>query len=187
MHIELVAPDPAYHASWLEAADEFAATGEYMHGSGLASDDLPDEKVRGLVFRPPRLRDPEAFATFCAEMRRRELREAVEPLGLVPDSKLFIVNGPTFLGSLSLRHELNDWLLNEGGHIGYSVRPNARRCGVASRALALALDRARELGIGRVLLTCDEDNVASAGTIEKAGGEFEDVRSGKRRYWIVVG
>lgn len=187
MHIQLIAPDPAYHSSWLEAAGEFADTGEFMHGSGLAPDDMPDEQVIGPVFRVAGLRNPGDFGSYCAEMRQRELREMVEPLGLVPDSKLFIVDGPTFLGSLSLRHELNDWLLEEGGHIGYSVRPSARNRGVATRALALALERARRLGIDRVLVTCDDDNAASAATIERGGGILEDVRGDKRRYWIGLG
>lgn len=102
----------------------------------------------------------------------------------MPCTYLWIVEGGTFLGSVAIRHELTDFLLNEGGHIGYSVRPSARRRGHAANALADALPIARELGITRVLLTCDEDNFASRGTIEKNGGVYEDSRNGKRRYWI---
>ncbi|MFY9634598.1 MAG: GNAT family N-acetyltransferase, partial [Cellulosimicrobium cellulans] len=74
--------------------------------------------------------------------------------------------------------------LEQGGHIGYSVRPSARRRGHASAALAAALPMARDLGISRALLTCDEDNFGSRATIEKNGGVYEDTRNGKRRYWI---
>ena len=88
------------------------------------------------------------------------------------------------VGFLALRHSLNAWLLEEGGHIGYSVRPSRRGQGHASRALALAVRRSAELGLDRVLVTCDEDNVASARTIERNGGVYEDTRNGKRRYWI---
>ena len=88
------------------------------------------------------------------------------------------------IGFLAIRHRLNDFLLEEGGHIGYSVRPARRGEGHATRALALALDRAAELGIDRVLVTCDEDNEPSRRTIEGNGGVLEDVRKGKRRYWI---
>lgn len=88
------------------------------------------------------------------------------------------------IGFLNLRHTLNDFLLEEGGHIGYSVRPSARRRGHASAALGLALREAAGLGIDRVLVTCDEDNEPSRRTIEANGGVQEDVRSGKRRYWI---
>ena len=102
----------------------------------------------------------------------------------MPCTYLWIVEGETFLGSLAIRHELNDFLLNEGGHIGYSVRPSARRSGHAAEALAAALPIARELGLTRVLLTCDEDNSGSRSTIEKNGGIYEDTRNGKRRYWV---
>ena len=88
------------------------------------------------------------------------------------------------VGFLALRHALTAWLLEEGGHIGYSVRPSRRGQGHASRALGLAVRRAAELGLDRVLLTCDEDNLASARTIERNGGVYEDTRNGKRRYWI---
>ena len=88
------------------------------------------------------------------------------------------------VGFLALRTRLNDWLFEEGGHIGYSVRPSRRRQGHASRALGLAVRRAAELGIDRALVTCDDDNVPSARTIERNGGVYEDTRNGKRRYWI---
>lgn len=74
------------------------------------------------------------------------------------------------------------------GHIGYGVRPSARRRGLATWALGETLDRARELGLTRVLVTCDDSNVASARTIEGNGGVLEDVRTTTlgltRRYWI---
>lgn len=90
------------------------------------------------------------------------------------------------VGFLDLRHELTPYLLETGGHVGYSVRPARRREGHASRALALAVGEAGELGLDRVLVTCDVDNVASARTIERCGGVCEDVRGDKRRYWVAV-
>lgn len=184
--LALIEPDVRYHPSWLAAAEEFAQEGDYQHGSGLIPDSMPDEEVKGEVWRQRQMTDPQRFAAYAADMRARRHRAVTEPLGLVPDSKLWIVSGDTFLGSLSLRHELNAWLLAEGGHIGYSVRPTARQQGVATRTLLLALDHARALGIPRALLTCDDDNAASAGTIERCGGVLEDIRAGKRRYWIDV-
>ena len=88
------------------------------------------------------------------------------------------------VGFLALRHALTPWLLEEGGHIGFSVRPTRRREGHATRALALALPRAAQLGLDRVLLTCDDTNAGSARTIERNGGIHEDTRKGIRRYWI---
>lgn len=182
--VELVDPDPRWHASWWDSAQEFEAAGDYQHGSGLITDDMSDADCKGEPWRPAQMQDRGRFAAFCADMRARAERAVAEPLGFVPDSKLFIVAGETFLGSLSLRHELNDWLLREGGHIGYSVRPSARRRGVATRALRLGLDRARALGIERALVTCDDDNAASAATIARNGGVLQDVTAGKRRYRI---
>lgn len=91
-----------------------------------------------------------------------------------------------WVGFLALRHSLNDFLLEEGGHIGYSVRRSRRREGHAGRALTAALAEAAALGLDRVLVTCDDDNVASARTIERNSGVLEDTRNGKRRYWITT-
>lgn len=86
-----------------------------------------------------------------------------------------------------LVHRLNDLLLDVGGHIGYDVRPSARRRGHATAMLRGALPWANGLGIDRVLVTCDDDNVGSIRVIEAAGGELEDVREAKRRYWVPTG
>lgn len=90
------------------------------------------------------------------------------------------------VGVIQLRHSLNEYLLKEGGHIGYSVRPSERRKGYASTLLQLCLAEAKQLGIERVLITCDDDNIASAGVIEKAGGVLQDIRNGKKRFWITL-
>jgi len=93
-------------------------------------------------------------------------------------------------GELRLRHYLNPALEQEGGHIGYTIRPSSRGRGMGKELLRLGLLEARAMGIGCVLVTCDDDNPASIGVIEANGGrEFEagvSQWSGKaiRRYWI---
>ena len=77
-----------------------------------------------------------------------------------------------------------------GGHIGYGVRPASRRRGYATGILRQSLQVAGALGIGRVLITCDEDNLASAAVIERCGGLLDSTVPGeagaraKRRYWV---
>lgn len=96
------------------------------------------------------------------------------------------------VGMIDLRHRLNDYLAECGGHIGYSVHPRERRKGYAKVMLALVLEKAREYGLEKVLVTCDDDNVASARTIEANGGVFErtaclaDEKEIIRRYWITL-
>lgn len=91
-----------------------------------------------------------------------------------------------------LRHRLNERLLQTGGNIGYVVVPEYRRRGIATQMLRLTLLLARERGLERVLITCDEDNMASRRVIEKCGGVFETTsaipETGviQRRYWIVL-
>jgi predicted acetyltransferase len=93
-------------------------------------------------------------------------------------------------GRLSVRHALNDFLLQQGGHIGYGVLPAYRRQGIGKRMLQRGLQLTAALGIQRTLVTCDEDNAASRRIIEGAGGEYEssytgdDVRVPIRRYWF---
>jgi len=168
---ELVTPDVRWYHSWAAALGEFGE--EYPYGSGCDPEGQP--------------LDREAFAAFVAD-RLRHADERVElPERLVHCSYFWIADGEELVGFLALRHRLNDFLLNEGGHIGFSVRPSRRREGHASRALKLSLPWAAGLGLERVLLTCDEDNRGSRRTIEVAGGTYEDTRAGKRRYWIAAG
>ncbi len=92
------------------------------------------------------------------------------------------------VGMIDLRHCLNDFLAEYGGHIGYSVRPDERRKGYAKWMLANVLPEAKKRGLTRVLITCDDDNEGSCRTIEGNGGVFERTAclEGEilRRYWI---
>lgn len=168
---ELVTPDVQWHESWAETVLDFGE--DYPHGSGIGAEAVDVTR--------------DGCAAFVAERLRGADPEAPRPEGIVLCDYFWITDGNEVVGFLALRHELTPWLLDQGGHIGYSVRPSRRREGHASRALALALIRAKELGLERVLLTCDEDNLGSRRTIENAGGVYEDSRQEKRRYWIATG
>ena len=112
------------------------------------------------------------------------------PQGFVPDTALFAFVGPEIVGGLGIRHTLNDFLFKIGGHIGYGVLPRFRKMGYAKTILALALPIAKEFGLSKVLLTCDDGNIGSIKTIEANGGVLESITPGengepkKRRYWI---
>lgn len=125
------------------------------------------------------------------EQLRRE-REGVDlPADRVPSSFLVAELDGEVVGRTSVRHELDDWLLRWGGHVGYAVRPAWRRRGIATEVLRRSLRHLREVtGADRALVTCDDHNLASAATIERCGGILEDVvpshsgRPPKRRYWV---
>lgn len=88
------------------------------------------------------------------------------------------------IGFLHLRLRLNDYLLEKGGHIGYSIRPSQRGKGHAKEQLRLGLQEAASKNIFKVLVTCEETNDASRRTILACGGLLENVQEGVERYWI---
>ncbi|WP_030153151.1 GNAT family N-acetyltransferase [Streptomyces sp. NRRL S-244] len=170
---ELVFPSPRLHASWLAAREEWG-TDAHMDGAGLGSEDDVDS--------------PGGFAAWTERLRGYGDRTRPVEQGRVHATYWWITEDDTYLGAIDLRHYLNGFLLDAGGHIGYGIRPSARRRGLAGWALGAVLYEARLLGMDRVLLTCDPGNTGSVRTIERGGGVLEDVRDTlvgpKRRYWI---
>jgi predicted acetyltransferase len=111
------------------------------------------------------------------------------PADRVPATFLGAYVGADLVGRVSIRHMLNSYLTEVGGHIGYGVRAVHRGRGYATEILRQALIIARSEGVDRALVTCDADNAASAAVITKVGGRLEDVRKDrdgtrKFRYWI---
>lgn len=173
---DLIAPTARLRSSWLAARDEWGH-GVHQDGSGLRDADEVDT-VAG-------------FTEWVTWLRRQSDESIPVADGWVHATYWWIVEQDTYLGAISLRHQLNDFLLRAGGHIGYGLRPSARGRGLATWALGVVLSHAHARGIDRCLVTCADHNTASARTIERNGGVLEDVRETElgrtRRYWIDLG
>jgi predicted acetyltransferase len=178
----LVAPTPEVRASYLAAVAEFLAEGQERFAGTFTLPPLGEHP--GESWEEAMLADPDGFAAYC--MRLAELGDpAVElPEGYVHNTILWWVDGTDYFGRLSIRHRLTASLLTWGGHIGYAVRPTARRCGYGTAMVREGLRVAREVGIESALITCDVDNEPSRRIIEAVGGVYEDTREGKLRYWV---
>ncbi len=177
---ELIAPDVRVRRSFAAALDEFRAEGR---GS-------PDDRsVIGRYLRDniDDLATDDAFARMVTAIRADRLEATPRPDAFVPSTELWWVEGDEFLGRIGIRHRLTPVLLELGGHIGYDVRPTARRLGHATEMLRQGLAVAHDLAIDPALVTCDIDNAGSRAVIERNGGALEDERSGKLRYWVATG
>ncbi|MGO5092179.1 GNAT family N-acetyltransferase [Clostridium sp. LCP25S3_F10] len=110
--------------------------------------------------------------------------------GIVPSDIYFLVdeNSKYLIGAIDVRHYLNEYLSEYGGHIGYGIRPSERQKGYATKMLALALEKCKKMRMLKVLITCFKSNAASANTIIKNGGVLENevIEDGKikQRYWV---
>jgi predicted acetyltransferase len=168
----LVGPSGQWRSAFLAFQREFADAGE----------------VPGDPSRPPE----GDFAEFLT--RLRDWARGINlPEGYVPESSYWLVSDEgEMLGQVNIRHRLTPALEDFGGHVGYHVRPSQRGKGYGAKMLALALDQARRLGLRRVLITCDPENMASVRVIEKNGGVLasQSVAHNGRltsRYWIELG
>lgn len=167
----LVPPDIGFEASYRAAMAEFAAEGR-------------DDEVG-------RFPQHASFAAFVRELHEQAAGRGL-PNGWVAGTTFWLVDDEVFVGKVDVRHSLTPELRLRGGHVGYAIRPTMRRRGYGRRALALVLPRCRDLGLDRVLVTCDATNEASRRIIEANGGELEDEvqMAGRavatRRYWIDI-
>jgi predicted acetyltransferase len=113
------------------------------------------------------------------------------PAGYVPQTEYWLVDGDEYVGGLVIRHRLNEHLLQIGGTIGYAIRPSKRKQGYGKLILKLGLEKTKEMGMDKVLLTCDVTNEGSRKIIEGNGGVLENVVSNpgfpdKARFWIDI-
>lgn len=167
MQLKLVKLTPEYRSHLTEMMDEWTAT---------------DEKIVPYAIRKNDYRD---FDYYLANLEVKE-----ETDRLLPDSTFFCLDEKRdiFVGAVNIRHYLNERALLNGGHIGDGVRPSERRRGVATAMIALALEECKKLGIDRVLMVCDKDNIGSAKSIQRNGGvlenEIEVDGVVEQRYWI---
>lgn len=145
--IKLIEPTVELKSEFLEMVEEFNTEGtEVINGIGSIDKDDFENSVSRAKDHAKGIRLPE---------------------GWVPASTYWLISQGHIIGTCNLRHQPNDFLKNVGGYIGYSIRPSERRKGYATKMLSLTLERAKVLGIKRVLITCDDDNIASARVIEK--------------------
>lgn len=129
------------------------------------------------------------FDQYIKQIQGESQGKNMEP-GYVPQTTYWITDKDGYAGRISIRHELNDFLLKSGGHIGYGIIPSKRGLHYGTKALELVLPKARAMGLKKVLLTCDSTNTGSKKIMEANGGILENEVPGengevsKLRYWI---
>ena len=168
--LKLVKLNENYKIQLFDMMDEWYATGEKIVPYAIRKTDYHN------------------FSTYLESLDVKNNGES----NLVPDSTFFCLdtNRNIFVGAINNRHQLNDSLLLNGGHIGDGVRPSERRKGIATKMIGLALQECKKLGINRILLVCDKENIASAKSILNNGGVMEnEIKVGntiEQRYWIDI-
>jgi predicted acetyltransferase len=163
--------------SFVAAMAEFRAEGR----GGAHDHSMIGSEIRGFG---PRWTTLDGFREYLEWLYAQALEDSPRPAGHVPSTTLWWADGDEYLGRIAIRHRLTPQLREVGGHIGYDVRPSARRCGHATAMLREALPIARRLGIEAALVTCDAGNVASRKVIEHNGGMLEDQHGDMFRYWV---
>ncbi|MBP2623946.1 GNAT family N-acetyltransferase [Streptococcus oricebi] len=165
--MELRRPSLADKAAIIDMIDEFIAARSYMHG-GLGS-------TWQLV---------ETYEDWLELIAQHEQGENL-PEDWLPAAQFVTFDDQgRALGFLSIRLALNERTFVEGGHVGYSIRPSERGQGLGKEQLRLGLLEAKKLGLEHLLITCDEDNLASKQVILANGGQYDNKIEGVERYWL---
>ena len=172
--LKLVEPNEMYLNQYIEAY--FLSKEKIQQGKMKAFD---------LMFVNPE-------ENILAKLEKRKSPDRLK-FGKVPWYEFFLVDDNIFIGVVTIRLDLNDELLNNGGNIGYGISPKFWNKGYGNQVLKLGLIKAKEMGLTKVaLVTCDVDNIASAKIIEKNGGVLENIIENNidgtkiltKRYWI---
>jgi len=174
---ELILPDVRVRESFLQAVREVVTEGNRAEAAYLGSEQTRYDTT---------CNTPEGFAQYVASVRADGAETTPRRIGIVPHTTWWWVDGEDYLGRISVRHRLTQFLRDVGGHVGYYVRPSRRRRGHATAMLRAVLPYAADLGLEQVLVTCDDSNEGSRRAIEAAGGAFEDQRGAKLRYWLTT-
>lgn len=166
-------------------------TRAYEKQLGEMIDEWKEDQEKNHTNHSPRAIFKNDYHDFDYYLDHLEIKTAEN--GKVPDSVFFLLDeeNDRLLGAVNIRHYLNDYLLREGGHIGDGIRPSERRKGYATKMIGLALNECKRLGIDKVLITCNKDNIGSAKSIINNGGILENEivnEDGEleQRYWITL-
>ena len=174
--VTLIQPSIIFESEYLSMAEEFWAKKSWVAGENRFQND------RDLI--------ENSFSAYIRRLNEENQNIGLKP-GYVPSTTFWLTtNNTQIIGESRLRHWLTTSLEHEGGHIGYVIRPSERRKGYGTHILALTLQKAKDLGLNRVLLTCDTDNIGSACVIEQNGGKLASQGTSNSygkpisRYWI---
>ncbi len=175
--MELSLPSSKYKESFIQTVEEYQAEESYQRTADIYK--LDKDVLRN------------TFDSYVELLLSKSRGENL-PVGYVPQTEYWLIDTNEVIGRVSIRHSLTQHLLETGGHIGYDIRPSKRNMGYGTTILKLALTKCRELGINKVLITCDDTNLGSKKIIESNGGILENkVKNDDNitftlRYWINV-
>lgn len=174
--MKLIRPTTKYQNDYLKALSEIESL-EPKNLSMLAKHARPEE-IR------------EDFGGYVSKLKSFAEGKNL-PSGFVACTILWLIDDDDkFVGQASIRHQLTEFLLRQGGHIGYIITPSSRRRGLGTEILRLSIKAAQKLGIKKILVTCNPENTGSKKIILKNGGKLDDsidFRDGeqvKLRFWI---
>ncbi len=150
--VQLILPAMAYENSFSEAVEEM-------------------RQAEGIGFWEE-VGSPKSISEYI-DIRLCHAKGERLPPNWIPATTYWLIDGDMFIGETTIRHELTEHLRTVGGHIGYWIRPSERKKGYGKKILRMGLEKAKELGITQVRITCDETNTGSRKIIEANGGKLE--------------